>query len=366
MWEVQVSAPRDPVSTKRRRLTRRVRGTRADAERALTALLTEIDEKPPATRGTVGHLLEEWYQQKEPGWSPTTAYGYRSLIDGRLAELADVPLRDLTLERLERFYLRLRKQEGLKHDTVRNHHAVLRAALGLACKWGWLPANPAAGAWIPSDSEPTEVDPPTALELREVLAHLSDAKRRNPELATLLRLAADTGMRRGELCGLQWRSIDLGRAELVVRQTVVQVGRRVEVRGTTKSRQKRTIDLAAETVQLLEEHRAKMEDRAEAGGVRLVRDAFVFSRRLDGAEPWRPKSVTQAVGRALRTVDVKGRLHDVRHYMATEWLDGGVDVVTVSERLGHAKTSTTVDIYGHGRQDRQKEAAKRMGGRLGP
>lgn len=364
-WQVQASAGSDPITGNRIRRTRLVHGTRADAERALTALLAEIDERPQATEGTVGYLLEAWYAANAPGWSPTTAHGYRALIDGRLSELADVKLRDLSLEKLERFYLRLRTRDGLRHSTVRNHHAVMRASLKFACKRKWLSANPAAGAKIPPDSEPSQVDPPTAIEMREVLDHLRDEKRRNPELATFLRFALDTGLRRGELCGLQWRAVDLTRREMVVRQTVVQYGQRMEVRSTTKTKRKRQMRLATNTVRLLEIHREKMEARAEAGGTKLARDAFVFSNSLDGSEPWKPKSVTQAVGRALRKVDVNGRLHDTRHFMATEWLQRGVDVLTVSKRLGHALPSTTVNIYGHGRESAEAEAAELMGDHLG-
>lgn len=359
-WEIQASAGSDVLTGKRRRVTRLVHGSERDAERALTALLAELDEKAPATEGTVAHLLEVWWGQGEAGWSPTTSHNYRRIIDGRLArDFGAVKLRDLTLEQLERYYADLRRQ-GLKSNTVRNHAAVLRAALHLAAKWGWIPASPAAGAQVPPDRERHEASVPSPAELRALIAHVDKT---NPELATALRVLADTGMRRGELCGLRWLAVDLEAGELTVRRSIAQVDGVLHEKGT-KTHAVRTVALSAPTVEWLTRHRAAMVDRAAASGVELQANGFVFSREPDGSDPWRPNSVTQSFRRARGTVGVDARLHDVRHFMATEWLAAGVDVVTVSKRLGHAKTSTTVDVYGHADAERGRAAADRMGNLL--
>lgn len=357
-WEIQASAGTDPLSNRRRRVTRLVRGTRADAEQALTKLLTEIDAKPVATEGTVAHLLEVWWQQGEPGWSPSTAGSYRSIIDKRLAkDFGGMRLRDLKLEHLERYYARLRR-EGLKRNTVLKHHSVLRAALSKAARWGWIAANPALGARIPQDAEPTQISPPSQVEMRALIAHIDES---NPELGVFVRLAADTGMRRGEVLGLRWLAVDFDRAELVVQRSVTQVGREVFDRGTTKTRQVRRIELAAPTIEVLRAHRERMVERARAGGVEVPPNGFVFSRRLDCSEPWKPDTVSHWFMRARDQVGVDARLHDVRHFMATEWLAAGVSVVVVSKRLGHAVTSTTVDVYAHVDDARGRESADRMG-----
>jgi integrase len=80
----------------------------------------------------------------------------------------------------------------------------------------------------------------------------------------------------------------------------------------------------------------------------LVDDAFVFSADGDGSTPWLPNRVTKTFLAYLRRAGVgRFRLHDLRHFMATQMLAHGVAVVTVSQRLGHARASTTLNVYGH-------------------
>ena len=91
-------------------------------------------------------------------------------------------------------------------------------------------------------------------------------------------------------------------------------------------------------------------------------DAFVFSHAVDGAEPWRPDSTTRAFARLCRRAGVHGvRLHDLRHYVATRLLAGGVDVRTVAGRLGHRNAATTLNVYAHFLAETDREAAGLLG-----
>jgi integrase len=102
------------------------------------------------------------------------------------------------------------------------------------------------------------------------------------------------------------------------------------------------------TIRRLIEHRRRAEARAARSGVDLNLDAFVFSADCDGSSPWLPNRVTKGFIRHLRRSGVgRFRLHDLRHFMASQMLGHGVAVVTVSQRLGHARASTTLNAYGH-------------------
>ena len=82
--------------------------------------------------------------------------------------------------------------------------------------------------------------------------------------------------------------------------------------------------------------------------IALADSAFVFSAERDGSAPWLPNRVTKQFIRHLRRSGVgRFRLHDLRHFMATQMLGHGVAVVTVAQRLGHARASTTLNVYGH-------------------
>jgi integrase len=174
----------------------------------------------------------------------------------------------------------------------------------------------------------------------------------------LLWLAATTGARRGELCALRWSSVDLDAAELViVRNLIVRGGQLVEK--DTKTHAARRIALSDDSIALLEEHRRRCAERAQACGVPLTADTYVFSFDPAGRQPMNPDSVTHRFGRLAKQVGLHTRLHDLRHYAATQLIAGGVDVRTVSGRIGHAGGgATTLRVYTHFQAAPDRRAAE--------
>ncbi len=165
-----------------------------------------------------------------------------------------------------------------------------------------------------------------------------------------------TGMRRGEVLGLRWSDLDLDAARLSVRQALVAVGYDV-ITSTPKSHNARMIDLDAETVRKLRQHRCQQnEERAEWGADYHDQDLVVAK---ENGEPIHPHTFSQSfervIGRAgLRTI----RLHDLRHTHASLALKAGVPVKVVSERLGHESPAFTLKQYAHVLPGMQAEAAR--------
>jgi integrase len=357
-WQVIVHAGRDPVTGKRRNLTGTAR-TKREAQALRARLLTQANEgKRPATDATLAQLLERWLEMADLAWS--TRVTYKGYIERTiLPTLGHLPLRRLDTATLDRFYTTLRARGGvggrpMAPATVRQIHAILRRALDQAARWGWLSANPAALASPPRLSA-AEIQPPTPEDVSRLLEAAYTA---DPDFAVLLWLAATTGARRGELCALQWASIDLEMAELVIVRNLFQAAGRL-VEKDTKTHAARRIALSHDSVALLEEHRRRCTERAAACSVALSTETYVFSFDPAGRQPMRPDSVTHRFGRLTRQLGLRTRLHDLRHYAATQLIAGGVDLRTVSGRIGHAGGgATTLRVYTHFQAATDRRAAE--------
>jgi integrase len=137
------------------------------------------------------------------------------------------------------------------------------------------------------------------------------------------------------LCGLRRSDLDLTESQIEVARTVIVVDGHCEL-AATKTRQTRRIALDSVAVGTLHAHRLRAERRARRAGCCVPSDGFVFTHHGDGQCPWRPDSTSRAFRRLRQAVGLDHvRLHDLRHFVATRLL-GGVDVRTVSGRLGHS------------------------------
>jgi integrase len=115
--------------------------------------------------------------------------------------------------------------------------------------------------------------------------------------------------------------------------------------GETKNHGVRWVGLDPETTELLRRHRDRSFELGEVAGSPVTGDDFVFPRSPGSAEPLPPNRIGQAWRRLCRQLGVEARLHDLRHLQASLLLDAGEAITTVSARLGHRDTSTTLKIY---------------------
>ncbi len=357
-WQVIVHAGRDPLTGKRRNLTGTAR-TKREAQALRAQLVNQANEgRRPPTDATLTQLLERWFEMADLAWS--TRVTYRGYLDRTiLPALGHMPLRRLDTATIDRFYTTLRVRGGtggkpMAPATVRQVHAILRRALDQAARWGWLSANPAALA-SPPRLGPADIRPPTPEDVSRVLEAAYEV---DPDFAVLLWLAATTGARRGELCALRWSNVDLEAAEFVIVRNLIQRDGQL-VEKDTKTHAARRIALHEDSVALLAEHWARCEQRAEACGVALSRDAYMFSFDPAGRQPMHPDSVTHRFSRLTRQLGLQTRLHDLRHYAATQLIAAGVDVRTVSGRIGHAGGgATTLRVYTHFQAAADRRAAE--------
>jgi integrase len=306
--------------------------------------------------GTLEGLLKDWLANLEPHDSPSTIATYRGYVQRWIVpRLGDKKVDRLRPDDFDRFYVELRKHLGAA--SVLKIHTILRSALQQAVRW-MLSENPAALATRPRPKTPP-IRPPTPEQVARLLAAADEY---DPDLAVYLRLAAVTGARRGDLCALKWSDVDLEDGEVLIARSLA-LGTHEVVEKETKTYRSRRIALDPGTVKALQEQRTRAENRADICEAQLVADAYVFARDVAGRVPWRPDS--GATGRFAKLRKKVGletvRLHDLRHYVATRLLDGGVPVRAGSERLGHATATTTLAIYAHAVPATDRRAAQVMG-----
>jgi integrase len=363
VWEVRVYIGRDAVTGKPKQVSKTIHGGSRAADAALRDLIeNQAPSRVDGVGATVGQLLDQWLQECERlDLSPTTMRTYRAQIKQTIRpRLGKVPLNRLTSKHLDDLYGAM-KTAGQSPKTIRNHHAILSSALHQAARWGWVRDNVAEMAKPPRVTQ-RRVTAPSVDVVRSVIVA---AEEHDPRLAPLLMLAALTGMRRGELCALRWSDVDLNVGQLDVSRSVVVVPGGVAEK-STKTHRGRSVALDEVGVALLTRYRAQVDDWASQADGIVPDDAFVFSPELDGSQPFRPDHVTSFFIRVRSSLGLEGvRLHDLRHFTATQLIGAGVDVRTVAGRLGH-DASVTLRIYSHVIEERDRAAAVIMGRVLEP
>ncbi len=360
-WAYVIGEGRDPETNRYRQVWRSGFATKGDARRAYEA---EMAERRAGTHVephqlTLGqYLLERWLPAMRTTIKPATLSSYRGHVTPYLVpRLGHIRLQELTADDLQRCYADLltdgRRQHGggpLSTKTVANIHGCVRKALNDAVRWGLIGRNPALAAKSPS-AQTAELSIWSPAQLRVFLDHVADDR-----FYAVWLLFCTTGMRRGEVAGLSWSNVDLDAGVISVVDTLVTVDSKA-IRGTPKTRKgRRRIAVDDATVAALRTHRAtQLQERLAAGPAWQDHDAVVA---LEDGRPAHPQRITAAF---RRHADAAGlpriRLHDLRHSYATAALGAGVPVKVVSERLGHANTAITSDLYMHVPDEMDRAAA---------
>ena len=337
--------------------SRTVRGSLQAARRLRAEMLLAagVSERPRLV--SVAELGERWLADLERrGKSPNTVHGYRSKWKHVDRHLGTRRIDQVTTVMVNNIYSRL-EEEGVSAASLHHVHIVLRAAFNEAIRWGWISANPVRWA-RPPEYRPDEINPPDDALVRRLIAEAAKEKG-GAEMARLFFVAATTGARRAELCGLRWGDIDWTTGSMAIQRSLLDLpGQAVSEKGPKSRRGRRRVELDAATLAVLEDQRAAMEARAIVARVELDLNGYCFSDALDGTAPWRLDRITHAFTRARERLGVKGvRFHDLRHFVVTNALDAGVAIPALAQRTGH-DPSIMLRVYGHGRPSSNRRAGE--------
>lgn len=369
-WCGQATVGTDPATGKPKRKTFYGK-TRQEVAAKLTEALQKVQAGTylePATI-TLGQWLDKWMTEYKKGQlRPLTYQSYMGTIERHVKPaLGRIPLAKLQAHMIQSFYNekltsgRKDGRGGLSTREVRYFHAIIHGALEQAVKEGLLARNVAAAT-----SPPTVKNKPMRpLTEDELLAFLAAAREERFFAAYLL--AATTGLRRGELLGLCWDSVDLTGGALVVQRQLLPLKNdegklTVVLDDATKSQSgRRSIALTEDAVCALKAHRKKQLEEKLLLGPAYQDHGLVFCNE-DGT-PLDPRSFTRRFQRVLEKAGLpKVRLHDLRHTHASLLLSRGVHPKVVQERLGHASITMTMDLYSHLFPNLQEAAAATLNG----
>ena len=299
---------------------------------------------PRRSRETFGHWAQHWLATTAH-LQPKTRSGYESILSKHLMPtFGDVPLSAIDHPRVLAYLSEL-AADGLGRGTVRNIRDVLRLVLALAVRSGAIKHNSVLGARIgrSAKQEMVFLTADQVMTLADEIANPPIRKRGGehrrstyPEYGLLVRFAAFTGLRAGEIGALKVRRLDLMRRRVEVSESASEAHGKFEV-GATKTYERRNVPVPAALIDQLVHHIAGKGP-----------DDFVFEGPDGGPvrhSNWYPRHFKPAVVQA--GLPDGTRFHDLRHTYAAMLIAQGAHPRAMMERLGHSTSQVTLGTYGH-------------------
>ena len=365
-WDFIVDVGRDPATGKRRQVRKRGYATKKLAEAELTRVRSALQSGTfvaPERVTLKTFLNDQWLPAIRHTVESTTLASYEQNVRLHIVpHLGAITLQALDPGHLNGLYADLLDHGrtdgtgGLSARSVRYIHTIIHRALRDATRWGKTVRN------VADLADPPSLKAARAPEMKywmpgQLRSFISEIEKSDDRLAAAFRLAAMTGLRRGEIAGLTWADVELGSAMLLVRRQTRTIGRKTEhVELTKSSAGRRRVNLDAGTVASL--RRLKVRQAAEKLACGSgYRDTDLVFTQADGS-PVHPQTLTETFARRVKSAGLPMiRLHDLRHTHVAHLLAAGANVKIVSERIGHASSSFTLDRYGHLIEGQQANAA---------
>ncbi len=310
------------------------------------------------SRMTLSEWLDRWLDEIMAGAiRPGTLKGYRRYADLYLKPiLGHKQVAQITPADVEKLYRHLKKHgrvhphpqygEQLSDSMVHSIHTMFHGAMKAAEQARLTARNPTEGVAVPRPGRSTK----QVLNDKQVEQFLDELKK-DPVWYDFFYTELTTGLRRGEICGLQWQDFDAEKGVLKIARTLHYRRRGEYTTGETKTGQSaRTILLPKSTADILRNRKS------------AALSEWIFPDPLRPDLPTAPQAAYNHMKALLERAGLPSiRFHDLRHTFATRALAGGVDPKTLSDILGHTKASFTLDTYTHVTGDMQQRAADMIG-----
>ena len=289
---------------------------------------------------------------KEATFSENARSSYRMFLGKHiLPVLGDVLLVEVSPAMISKLLIDFQRA-GYAHATTVKLYNILNGIFEMAFLDDSIPMNPMLKVKRPAprkDEQPKE-ESDKAYTVQELSYILSCAAQEPLQWQTYISLAADTGLRRGECCGLQWSDIDFKAGAVTVRRNLQYTAAAGVYATSPKNGKVRVVDVGPDTLALLKQLREKQAQSCIS--------KWCFTQE-GTAEPMHPQSPTRYFQKFGQRYGVKDfHPHKLRHSSASIAITSGADVVSVSERLGHSDTAVTLRMYAHANEESIRRAGQ--------
>ena len=289
---------------------------------------------------------------KEATFSENARSSYRMFLDKHIFPvLGDVLLTEVTPAMISKLLVDF-QHAGYAHASAVKLYNILNGVFEMAFLDDSIPSNPMLKVKrpVPRKGEQPKDEGEKAYTVEELAYILSCAAQEPLQWQAYIFLAADTGLRRGELCGLQWADIDFQNGALTVRRNLQYTPAAGVYETSPKNGKARAVDMGPDVMALLK----KLRERQSRSCI----SKWCFTQE-GTAEPIHPQSPTRYFSKFGKRYGIEDfHPHKLRHTSASVALTHGADVVSVSERLGHSDTAVTLRMYAHANEESIRRAGQ--------
>lgn len=354
-YEITVDNGRDG-NGRRNSIYERFKGTKKETKAREAEIKADLRQGNYIINNTVTvkSYFEDWMKiYVKHSLKPKTYESYTHICRELVNYYGSMKLKSLAPLHLTEFYNHLRdrgnnqkevrsQNKRLTENTVLRYYAVINVALKQAVEWQYIAYNPNERV-----KRPREVKRESRFyDLEQTKALLMTLDCEPIKYQAIIRLALDTGCRRGELTGLEWNDIDLKNGIVYINKTTQQINHQL-IEDTPKNNTSiRSVYISQPTIEVLNEYKIYMENIKEQLGNKWLDSKKVFTSDEGGPiHPDVPRKIFRRVLEKYKLPII--RFHDLRHTSASLQLSSGANIADISRRLGHSDISTTLNIYSH-------------------
>jgi integrase len=352
---------------------RRRKHAYADTQAAAVAVLRKLGGRAvdgqllSTSSPTVARFLNDWFTANSDTWRPSTRRSYRGAIDRYLVPaFGPLRLEQVSPLAVQQWLMQHKQAHGPRRRIV-IAHATLRSALSDAQRLQLVTINAAMLVQVPQ-ATPRPIRPLT-VEQAAAFLKVADTHR----LGALFSVALACGLRLGEATGLRWADLDLDSGEMQIRQQLQAIHGQLVLQPLKTEKSRRTLVLPEVCVRALRAHRTRQREERLKAGARWIETGFVFTcTAVRGAHgqvgtALHPRNISRVLDRLLAAATLPHvRFHDLRHSAASLLIAEGVELVQVSQLLGHSEIRLTANLYGHLLKQTAARAARIMDAVLKP